>query len=186
MNNFIEEYDLVSPEDCKKIIDFFEDRVELQRDGTVGEKDSVDKKHKDSTDMHLDFCNSLAINEIILDGLGKALEQYKEKYYYMDTLCPWSIYSSYNLQRYYPNQGYPAIHQEQGPKGKDASRMLVWSLYLNDVSDGGTHFHYQRQLVSAKAGKVILFPAAWTHMHSGQISPTTTKYIATGWFLYSQ
>ena len=52
MNNFIEEYDLVSPEDCKKIIDFFEDRVELQRDGTVGEKDSVDKKHKDSTDMH--------------------------------------------------------------------------------------------------------------------------------------
>jgi len=36
--------------------------------------------------------------------------------------------------------------------------------------------------VSAEEGKMVIWPAYWTHVHHGVVSTTQTKYIATGWF----
>ena len=38
--------------------------------------------------------------------------------------------------------------------------------------------------MEAKTGRVSIWPAAWTHVHRGQVSEENTKYIATGWFNY--
>jgi hypothetical protein len=55
-------------------------------------------------------------------------------------------------------------------------------IYLNDVEDGGTEFMKQKHTEKAEAGKLIIWPADWTHAHRGEVSTTKTKYILTGWF----
>jgi hypothetical protein len=35
-----------------------------------------------------------------------------------------------------------------------------------------------------RKGLTLIWPAIWTHPHRGVVSPTQTKYIATGWWMY--
>lgn len=185
MNDFIEEYlDVVNPEECNYIIDYFENNPSIQIAGLVG-PNKVDTALKNSTDIHMDIRDTNKVNDIIISAIDLSLRKYKIKYNLMDSIDSWSLYSGYNLQRYLPGQGYPAVHAEQSGSGKDSDNVLVWTLYLNDVTDnGGTFFPYQNRVIEAKSGKFLLFPAPWTHMHNGIISNTQTKYIATGWFKY--
>jgi hypothetical protein len=55
--------------------------------------------------------------------------------------------------------------------------------FFNDAKSG-TRFYHQKLDMKAKAGRMVIWPAAWTHMHSGIIPNKGTKYIATGWFSY--
>ena len=43
--------------------------------------------------------------------------------------------------------------------------------------------HYDKTL-EAKEGRLVIWPAFFTHTHKGVVSKTQTKYIATGWFNY--
>ena len=59
---------------------------------------------------------------------------------------------------------------------------LVYMLYLNTVTDGGgTEFIHQKIITNAEKGKLVIWPADFTHLHRGIVSPTEIKYIATGW-----
>ena len=59
---------------------------------------------------------------------------------------------------------------------------MAFILYLNDVDEGGeTEFLYQSRRVKAKAGTVVLWPAAYTHVHRGNPPLSGSKYILTGW-----
>ena len=89
----------------------------------------------------------------------------------------------FNIQRYHPGEGYHTFHCERGANSKNLSRVLVWMIYLNDVTDGGqTEFYYQNHKETAEQGKIVIWPSDWTHIHRGITSPTQTKYILTGWF----
>ena len=55
------------------------------------------------------------------------------------------------------------------------------SVNLNDLNDSGeTEFLYQKKKVKPKAGRVLIFPGSFTHLHRGN-PPYEAKYIATGW-----
>ena len=59
--------------------------------------------------------------------------------------------------------------------------MLVWTIYLNDVEEGGeTEFFYQSERVKPTKGTLVFFPASWTHLHSGNQTLSNKRYIATG------
>ena len=85
------------------------------------------------------------------------------------------------IQKTGPTQGYHVWHCEHDAlHGKD--RVLVWTLYLNDVEEGGeTEFLYQSLRFKPKTGTFILFPAHFTHTHRGNPPLSGVKYIATGW-----
>ena len=54
--------------------------------------------------------------------------------------------------------------------------------YLNDEFDGGeTEFLYMNKRISAKQGRIIIFPAGFTHTHRGNPPIGGEKYIATSW-----
>ena len=55
-------------------------------------------------------------------------------------------------------------------------------LYCNTLKKGGTHFPFQEKTLTAKKGKLIIWPSDFTHPHVGVISKTQEKYIVTGWF----
>ena len=61
---------------------------------------------------------------------------------------------------------------------------MAWTIYLNTVEDGGTYYNEYDKTIDAVEGRLVIFPAFWTHTHQGIISNTKTKYIATGWYIY--
>ena len=84
------------------------------------------------------------------------------------------------IQKTCPTQGYHIWHCEQDAKLND--RLLAWTLYLNDVEEGGeTEYLYQSLRIKPKTGTFVLFPAHFTHTHRGNPPLSGVKYIATGW-----
>lgn len=78
--------------------------------------------------------------------------------------------------------GYSVWHIEQSP-GYQANRLLVWSIYLNDVENGGeTEFLYQQRKIKPKTGTLVIWPAGVTHPHRGNPPYSNDKFILTGWF----
>ena len=64
-----------------------------------------------------------------------------------------------------------------------AGRMLVWTIYLNDVLEGGeTEFLYHSERHKAEEGKIVIFPANYMCAHRGNPPLSNTKYILTGWY----
>ena len=73
-----------------------------------------------------------------------------------------------------PGGGFHKLHCEDDAPSRN--RVLVWSVYLNTVTDkGGTYFSSFNKTVKAKEGRLIIFPPYWTHHHKGVMSKTQTK-----------
>ena len=185
--NFIEVYDnALAPEMCKEIIEYFEESPDdVKHKGQIYGRDlndiKVDKNYKDSTDIWMDFHNWEEPDKILASTLITYIGKYREKYNEIDTVSSWELSEFYNLQKYEPGQGYhfPHCENQDGP----SPRILAWMFYLNTVTDkGGTHFTNWDITTDAVEGRLVIWPAYWTHTHHGVMSETQTKYIATGWY----
>lgn len=107
---------------------------------------------------------------------------YADKYYAALTAASaeHSIYSI-KVQKTEPSQGYHVWHYESSSR-ESGSRLLAFIMYLNDVDEGGeTEFLYYSRRVKPEAGKLLLFPAGFTHLHRGNPPLSGDKYILTGW-----
>lgn len=175
--------DALAVEQCRRIIDWFEAHSGEQQPGRIGAQ-AVSAKSKASTDIprwfHLGDLPEQVIEKTLLEG---AAAYGRERLHIFRTLSRMSIDNSYVLQRYQPREGYYALHCEVGSPA-NMMRVLAWMIYLNDVADGGTRFSEQDFDCEARQGRLVMWPGYFTHMHQGIISPTTTKYIATGWFVW--
>lgn len=61
-------------------------------------------------------------------------------------------------------------------------RLLTYVMYLDDEAENnGTEFRYQKHVEKAKKGKLVLFPAGFTHVHRGSMITSGKKTIITGW-----
>jgi hypothetical protein len=128
------------------------------------------------TSLHLPNVQSLVGNK-----LHECLMLYCEEYFVLKNIR--SISKEVKLQRTPPRGGYHVWHCEQDAT-EYSSRVLVWTIYLNDVpyNEGETEFLWQGIRVNPKAGRCVLWPAAFTHHHRGNPVYTHDKYIATGWY----
>ena len=188
--DFIEVYDnALTSRECKNIIEWI-NKSSLNRGVTHGRLEGewvVNLEHKDSWQVPGQltlFSNKKSLSSPILgSSLGKYIPEYKEKYPCLDNrLESWNLSNGYNLQKYDPKQGYHRDHCECSGS-TTLKRMMVWMFYLNTVTDnGGTHFPYYDRITDAIEGRLVIWPAYWTHIHCGIVSKTQTKYIATGWF----
>ena len=88
------------------------------------------------------------------------------------------------FQRTPPGGGYHLWHYENA-SFHFAQRECVWMIYLNDIEEGGeTEFLYQRKRFKPTAGTVVIWPAAFTHTHRGNlVLGEQYKYILTGWYI---
>ena len=56
--------------------------------------------------------------------------------------------------------------------------------YLNDVEDGGTtDFDYYKVKIKPECGKTLIWPAEWTHAHTGTISKWKNILLLAGYTL---
>ncbi len=182
METFIDVYDnALSTAQCNTIIDWFEKSTEKQFPGECGNNKLIDTRVKNSTDISLQFNSECEISQIIFPQLRHYVIKYIETYNITSLVSGIENDIHYTLQKYKPNQGYFGEHCEHD--NSSSSRVLGWTLYLNDIVDGGATYYTKYDLkISAKTGRLVIFPAYWTHAHKGLVSLTETKYISTGWF----
>ena len=189
--NFISIYDnALTPPECKFIRDYHDSDdylLSIRQEGkTLG--DTVQKHWKDSHDrymaMYIDGAyQNNGVNNIIAKSIKEHIEKYKEENPELNLLDKWVIRDNYNLQKYSPGGGYHILHCENYNTGKHRTNILAWMYYLNTVREGGgTYFANFDLTVNAVEGRLVIWPAYWTHFHKGIVSKTYDKYIATGWF----
>ena len=85
------------------------------------------------------------------------------------------------IQKTDPGQGYHIWHTEN--QGKDTrDRFLEFTLYLNDVEEGGeTEFLYLKKRYKPIKNRLLIWPTGFTHTHRGNQPISNSKYILTGW-----
>jgi hypothetical protein len=189
----------VPSEICKAIIESFEyaktikpsgfhesGRVfqPLQRKDTAIFIDSIEKPIEFDTLEGLGFALSSDFSgsfpQTVNEHIQEALLSYGEIFESVKTMNIRSI--SQKLQKTSVGGGYHVWHHEQA-NIDTAIRVLTWTIYLNDVKEGGeTEFLYQGMRVPAEEGKIVLFPASFTHTHRGNPPLSNEKYLVTGWF----
>ena len=95
---------------------------------------------------------------------------------------------AFNVQKYSKGDHFSEVHSERSSLPQ-SDRLFAWMTYLNDVDDGGkTNFAHYDIKIKPEIGKTLIWPAEWTHAHSGEILNNGEKYIITGWmnFPYSK
>ena len=183
--DFIHRKDLLTKQECEEIINIFEANDKYSNPGYIG--GGLDEEVKHSTDFTVYDDTMSLVKRLYGDKLDNVIDKMiYEMYKYMDKfpifLNTKVNVDSYNIQRYLPNEGFKAWHYEST---EESVRLFVWMVYLNGLNDGGTEFMFQKHIEPAEQGKLLFFPADWTHTHRGQVSHTQTKYILTGWISLS-
>jgi hypothetical protein len=173
---------VASSEYCQKMIDKFEQISELSPSAI--HHNEIDYNGADNRrdqaiffEQHFrDMC------EETYQYLNQALSLYVKEYPGLKKLniCATHV----KVQKTLPKGGYHVWHNEQASDIESIGRVLVWTLYLNDIPEGQgeTEFLYQGFRLHPKMGTVCFFPACWTHYHRGNLMVDSTKYIATGWY----
>jgi len=180
----------LSKEVCEKFIDNFESSPLVNR-GYIFTNGKVTEIPEIKSSSDITFDPTYLYHPIwgdLLKGLVSVVEEeiteYTSKFSKgLYNISEFKLDPLFNIQRYYPGEGYHTFHCERGANSKNLRRVLVWMVYLNDLTDGGqTEFYYQNHKEMPEQGKIVIWPSDWTHIHRGITSPTQTKYILTGWF----
>ena len=186
MHNFIGTYQMKDLSLCDRMVSFFNENKKYALPGgfyKIGADEPViDKEHKESLDLGISAHHHYQPWDDYQDHLQESLLEYLKVYTEADThYSKFAIVENYNLQHYPIGGGFKDWHFEADCVDK-SRRVLVFMTFLNDVPDGGTMFKYQDLTIPAKKGLSVIWPAGFTHTHKGQISQTSEKIIATGWW----
>jgi len=190
----------ISDELCNKIIKKFNENPQLQRKGKIGIQPDTPgtgvclEEIKNTREIHISYIDDPEWKEIdkkISKSISIGLIQYKnalieflKPIYNNDKSLEMTIDAigfdslfdkGYNVQRVIKNNTW---HHDSNISEK---KVLVGILYLNTIpSDkgGATEFINGRK-VQPEAGKLLLYPASWHHIHRGTLFKDTEKYICT-------
>ena len=184
--NFIGSWMLKDTDMCDDLVSFFEANPIEQSVGAIG--GGVDESQKKTTDIsikpNLLKEEKYGVFNTYINNLVICFNDYKEQWPFLNTIKGMEI-GTFNLQKYSPGGHFSAVHTERG-SAANMHRVLAFMTYLNDVEEGGeTAFHHYGINVKPKKGKTIIWPAEWTHAHSGGVVKQGCKYIVTGWIQFA-
>lgn len=182
--NFIGAWNLENNNLCSEIIDFFENNQNLQKKGVVSDA-SNNKKVKSTTDITIRPIDLKDKNFKVFNNYMKELHNcyvdYQKQWPFLKSMLNDIQIPPFNIQKYNPGDHFSTVHSERTSLNT-LHRLFAFMTYLNDVEDGGeTHFTHYKLKIKPEIGKTIIWPAEWTHAHSGEILKSGTKYIVTGW-----
>ena len=187
--DFIGLYENVFPQGfCQHVISEFDKTFEKGLCGTRKYTEGSRRYDKDDSFYFLDLSDheifnrfhDQSVRSILQDGLQRCFDAYAEHYDILQNMMLQS--TAIKIQKTNPGQGYHVWHCEQS--NEDRSRCLVWAIYLNDIENAGeTEFLYQQLRIPPKENAAIIWPAAFTHTHRGNVvHGEKSKYRVTGWF----
>jgi|TARA_Y100000289_G_C3904369_1_gene141053 hypothetical protein len=188
MEHFIGTYDGYIPDhDCDKAIKYFEDESEVKR--TLNRQAAERALPSIKKDEQL-FCGRNNVRgwwrelKPFFYNFDLCLKHYVEhcglQGYYEEGLQ----FTTFKIQKTLPTEGYHIWHIEHGAGFDNEPRALVYTVYLNDVEEGGeTEFLHYSKRVKPKKGRVVIFPAGFPYVHRGNPPLSGEKYILTSWMM---
>lgn len=198
---FIKTYDAFDAEFCNKVIENFKFNKELGC--TARRNDGVRKDHQqdnnptqvnnprpDDSELtenqwnEMDMRNS-GISTEFFNKVNKCIQKYSKdlglQNIVSDTYLKNMLVQGYEADSF---ESYSTWHCEAGNL-EQSDRAFVFMLYLNDDFEGGeTEFMFQKHKEKPKQGKLVIWPAGYTHVHRGAMLMSGEKYIATGWTFF--
>lgn len=180
-HSFVGVYDIGDVETCKRVMELQAECLEKgDHEGFNVERTEKQKSMRNDSAGFFDN----EYNEDILElnkWLQTAFNLYIEKYEFSAQV----VSEVTKIHRVIPFEGgYHVWHSEQGNGQGYNNRVLTWIIYLNETTEGEgeTEFLYQGIKVTPKPGRVVIWPAAYTHLHRGNPVYSSEKVYATGWF----
>lgn len=168
---------------CAEMIKRFENNSDEQYPGRIGQTVNHDSSVKRSTDLVLSGKPHWQdLDRELFRSINQALAEFKQSFPYF--AGPFKD-DGYAIQRTDAGEYY---HWHiDGGSHDFAMRQLVAIWYLNSLNDQGgeTEFQYQNIKIRPEAGKLLLFPPFWTHLHRGKTLQSGSKYIATTWVVFA-
>ena len=178
----------ILPSDCEKAIEIFKQGTKFNKtyNRMQSERMPTHLKHDVATDLN--YTNlTLWQDELktLLINFDMALKMYETHTSIKEYLCINNFkYTGLKIQKTLPGQGYHVWHTEQAPVADNMRRALAYSVYLNDIEDGGeTEFLNQAVRVKPKTGRIAIWPAGFPYVHRGNPPLKGEKYILTSWLL---
>ena len=181
--HFIGCWNLENNDLCNEIINLFENNKNLQQQGVTDT--GKNPKIKKTTDIKV-RPNDLKkpkfeILKKYFNELHKCFLDYQSQWPFLKSMLKTVHVPSFNIQKYFPGDHFAALHTERSSL-PTLHRLFAWMTYLNDVDGGGeTNFGHYKIKIKPKIGKTLIWPAEWTHAHTGEILKSGKKYIVTGW-----
>tara|TARA_X000001036_G_scaffold373759_1_gene361818 strand:+ start:226 stop:843 length:618 start_codon:yes stop_codon:yes gene_type:complete len=188
--HFVGAWNIKNDNLCKEIIRFFDENEKLQKNGaTASGTNYTNKKTTDISINPNDLKNDKykCFNSYI-DELYKCFIDYQLQWPFLKKMVKNVDIGSFNVQKYSKGDHFSQIHTERADL-KTSNRLFAWMTYLDSVEDGGTtNFLHYGIKIKPEIGKTLIWPAEWTHAHSGEILNSGEKHIITGWmnFPYSK
>lgn len=187
MSEFIKVYDnAVSEQYCNDIINWFE----ANQDQQFTRQETNDRSAIEKCDTavllpvgrNLEVNNgNFIVNKLLLEPIMYYyVTRYTESFPYLAKEMQRQTILQSKIQCTQPGGGYHLWHCEHSD-ALSAYRVASFVLYLNETSGGETEFLYQHQRVEPKTGRLVIFPAGYTHLHRGNPPLDKPKYIVTGW-----
>jgi len=192
IKDFIGVYDGYIPDEaCDQAIELFNKYQEFNKVFSRFTSEGISQDLKSDKQL---FCSPdvLMDEEFNVNKLKSLMVNFDMalRHYYIETNV--KKYTAENIitdhvkiQKTTPGQGYHVWHIEHGQGRENEKRILVYSIYLNTVEDGGeTEFLYQSQRVKPIKGRIVIWPAGFPYVHRGNPPLSGEKYIATSWINY--
>ena len=188
INNFIAVYDnYITKEECDKAITLFENQDKFNNtvNRLKNEKASILQKQDQqffasgkNLDVWWENLKPMMIN------YNLAWDHYVQNVGAQDAYGDSFHFTCLKIQKTLPTEGYHVWHVEHGRGFDMEPRAFVFSIYLNDVEEGGeTEFLHFSKRVKPKTGRIVIWPAAFPYLHRGNPPLSGQKYILTSWML---
>jgi len=190
INNFIGVYDnYITKEDCQRAIDLYD--AENKFNNTINRLESEKSSVLMKQDQQL-FCMPKNINiwwerlKPLIYNFDIAWKHYDKVTGALQSLGGIELFrTSLKIQKTLPGEGYHIWHVEHNQGYENEPRAFVYTIYLNDVEEGGeTEFLHFSKRVKPKAGRIVIWPAGFPYVHRGNPPISGEKYILTSWLVF--
>ena len=186
ITNFIGVYDnYIMKEECNKAIQFYDnqDKFNNTLNRIDGEQSSILQKQDQqffaapyNIDVWWEELKPMMLN------FDLAWNHYVQNVGAKDAYGVPFHFTGLKIQKTLPTEGYHVWHLEHGKGFENEPRAFVFSIYLNDVEDGGeTEFLHFSKRVKPKTGRIVIWPAGFPYVHRGNPPLSGEKYILTSW-----
>jgi hypothetical protein len=188
IENFIGTYkDVLNSSECLNLIDYYDSlsKLNLVVNQTAYSMSSAHVGRKDETIFMLEknilsFPETTQMLHGFISKFWECYKDYAEEYSAIQDIKKVGLHMI-RFQKTSPGGGFHYWHFENGGF-ESSSRLLTFQIYLNDILEGGeTEFLYYSKRIIPEQGKLIIWPAGFTHTHRGNPPLKQDKYILTGW-----
>jgi hypothetical protein len=192
IKDFIGVYDGYIPDEaCDQAVELFKKYQEFNKIFSRFTSEGVTQERKNDTHLFVSpeiiTDQEFNINKLksLMVNFDLALRHYYTETNVKKFTAEDIVTDHVKIQKTLPSQGYHSWHIEHSNDRDMCKRVLVYSIYLNTVEEGGeTEFLYQSQRVKPLKGRIVIWPAGFPYVHRGNPPLSGEKYIVTSWISY--